>query len=398
MTSGQLTARLLRRNISAGRVAGFAISNFIGLLIVCGVLQIYVDARPLLGDEEGFINSDYLVINKYVGSMLQDGESTLFTESEIEELRSMPWVRRVGEFRASDYHVGASVNTGGRGMRTALFFESVPDGFVDVPRARWQWKPGDREVPIIISRDYLTLYNFGFAGAAGLPRLSEGMVSGIPLDLYLRSDSGAGAMTLRGRVVGYSDRINTILVPRAFIDETNRLLGSRSAGRPSRLIVDVSRPGDAAIREYLESHGLEVAGDKSASQATSLLRTVVAVVMGVGLLVTLLSAVILLLSLSLLMEKNRDKLHTLLMLGVPPATVGHPFRQVVATGCIVALGATVASLAGLRALYMPALEGGSPGNGILWGAGCALLLSAAVCAGNLLAVRRRVLRAWGRHG
>ena len=39
--------RLLRRNTSAARVAGFVISNFIGLAIVLGGLQFYLDARSI---------------------------------------------------------------------------------------------------------------------------------------------------------------------------------------------------------------------------------------------------------------------------------------------------------------------------------------------------------------
>ena len=31
-------------------------------------------------------------------------------------------------------------------------------------------------VPVIISKDYLALYNFGFAGSAGLPQMSEGVM------------------------------------------------------------------------------------------------------------------------------------------------------------------------------------------------------------------------------
>ena len=47
-------------------------------------------------------------------------------------------------------------------MSTAMFFESVPDEYVDVNLDKWEFDENERVVPIIIPRNYLNLYNFGF--------------------------------------------------------------------------------------------------------------------------------------------------------------------------------------------------------------------------------------------
>ncbi len=391
-----MASRLLRRNISGARIAGFALSDFIGLLIVCGALMLYVDSRPLWDNEESFIRTDYLVINKHVTSANTLGESSAaFTEAEIADLKAQPWVREVGRFTSSAYRVDGSVEAGGRGMRTALFFEAIPDRFVDVAPSSWHWREGDAEVPVIISRDYLTLYNFGFASAAGLPQMSEGMMSGIPMRLTLRSDDGERTIVTSGRVAGYSDRLNTILVPQSFMDYANAALAGGAERAPSRLIVDVSSPGDVAIDRYLESHSLERAGEKGASSAAFILRTAAGTVMGIGLLVTLLSFFILLLSISLLMEKNRDRLHTLLLLGYSLRTAGAPYRTVVVWGCAAAWALTVAALVCLRTTYASILSAfGEIGPGLWWGIGGATVLTLLVIAGNVLSIRRRVESAW----
>lgn len=44
-----MIGKLLRKNMSAGRMAGFALSNFIGLLIVAGAVMFYVDSRSIWG-------------------------------------------------------------------------------------------------------------------------------------------------------------------------------------------------------------------------------------------------------------------------------------------------------------------------------------------------------------
>lgn len=50
---------------------------------------------------------------------------------------------------------------GAEPLNTEMFFEAVPDSFVDASAADWQYKPGDEEVPVILPRTYIALYNFG---------------------------------------------------------------------------------------------------------------------------------------------------------------------------------------------------------------------------------------------
>ncbi|MDE6295707.1 MAG: ABC transporter permease, partial [Muribaculaceae bacterium] len=88
-----LVSRLLRRNTSTARIAGFILSNFIGLTIVAGALQFYTDAKSLWHEPDSFVRSDYLVINKRVtsGHTLDIGSND-FTPEDIREIESQPWV------------------------------------------------------------------------------------------------------------------------------------------------------------------------------------------------------------------------------------------------------------------------------------------------------------------
>ncbi len=395
-SDSEMISRLLRKNTSPSRVIGFMLSNVIGLVIVMGALQFYTDARGIWAGEDSFIKTDWLVVNKKVTSANTLGQaSSSFTEDEIAELERQPWVRSVGRFTANDFRVYARVSNGGRGVSTYMFFESIPDEFVDVPRSQWTWREGSREVPVIISKDYLTLYNFGFASSAGLPQLSEGLLSGIPLELTLRSEDGTRTETLYGRVAGYSNRLNTILVPDAFMKNANLTLGSGQRKEPSRLIIDVSSPGDVAIAPWLEDHGLETAGDKRNSSASFLLKVVAGIVTAVGALITLLSLFILLLSISLIMEKNRDTLHRLLMLGYDTGAVGAPYCRLVAVASCAAYIVALVGVLILRHSYMPAIEGLGAASGNIWlapAAGFGLTLLAV--AFNITAVRRKVKSAW----
>lgn len=376
----KLNKLLLKKNLSPARIAGFVLSNVIGLAIILAGIQFYVDASPIWQDDDSFIKKDYLVVNKRVTSENTLGGNSCFSPEEIADLEAQPWVRSVGKFRSADYRVAASVSQGGRGMQTAMFFESLPDEFVDVANASWRFDESKNEVPIIISKDYLTLYNFGFATSAGLPQMSEQIMSAVPLDLVLQSEDGSRTGRFTGRVVGYSNRLNTILVPDDFMAFANAKFGaSDGAGSnisgnvsdavkgeksaASRVIIDVSSPGDTAIGEYLEAHDMEIAGDKSASQAAYLLRVVTGIILAVGIVITLLSFFVLILSVSLLIEKSRDKLHTLLELGYYPQAVAAPYNSLITKATIASFLIALGAVYALRLYYIPALSsmaGGSP--------------------------------------
>lgn len=391
-----LVNRLLRRNISTARILGFLLSNFLGLAIICTGLQVYLDLSGIWQDDGSFISTEYMVVNRKVTGFTMLGESgSGFTETDIAELRSQPWVRNVGRFSTTSYEVRGSLSQEGRGMSTMLFFESIPDSFVDVAHSEWRFDPSRGEVPIIIAKDYLTLYNFGFAQSAGLPKLSEQVMSGLPLALRLESNDGTRRMNLTGRVVGYSNRLNTVLVPQEFMEWSNSQLGDGATALPTRLIVDVSSPGDVAIPEYLESHGLETGGDRSASSASFLLKVVAGVIVSVGIVITVMSLFILLLSMSLLLEKNRATIHQLLLLGYPFRQAEKPYRMVVFGSCLIAAAGAVAAMLGVRAEYIaPVRALGAGEGGVAWSVLLVAITSCILIGVCLISVRRKIMGAW----
>lgn len=396
-----LIDKLLRKNLSGAQLAGFVLSNFIGLAIVIAGLQFFLDVRSLWESEDSFMKKDYLVVNKKVTASNTMGTSdSSFSTEEIERLESQPWVRSVGRFSSPSYRVSALMSQGNRGLSTDMFFEAIPSEYIDLGDTGWGFKEGDEEVPIIISRDYLALYNFGFASSAGLPQISEQMMSSVPLTLRLTSEDGARNISIKGRIAGYSSRLNTILVPKEFLDWSNDSLAgiapARSAESPRRLIVDVSSPGDVAISGYLEENGLEIAGDKSASQASYLLNIIVGVMLGVGIVITVLSFFILLLSISLLLQKNRAKLHALIMLGVDLGKIAAPYNVLIAGVSLLSWLLGVVAMLVFRSCYVNRLVGidGLHAASVWIPISTGLLLALLSILFNVLSVRKKVRSAF----
>lgn len=385
--------RLLRRNISAGQLAGYALANLVGLAIVLTAMQFYRDVTSVWNDEDSFISTDYLIISKHVDGMGSLGGQQLnFTPDEIKDIEAQPWATAVGEFTAAAFNVYASLDMGGSNMSTALFLESIPDEFFDVKPAGWDsYDPSSaREVPVIISKDYLTLYNFGFAPSRGLPQISESMIGLVPLKLSL---SGNGSQQwVNARIVGFSSRLNTIAVPDRFIKWANGRFAEDSVPDPSRLIIKLDKPGDPHASEYLEAHGYESAGDRADNgRASYFLSVVTTVVIAVGVIISLLAFFILLLSIYLLLQKNRRKLHDLMQLGYSPDSVARYYYTIVAAvNAAVLIAAIAVVMVGSHLWAGPLTAIGvkvtSPWLTILTGTAIILLIT----LGNIIAIHRNI--------
>lgn len=389
--------QLLRRNISPIQLIGYSVANLIGLAIVLTAIQFYRDVTTAWDSEDSFISRDYVIISKQVDGVTLNGQSNEFTPEEIDQIGTQPWASKIGRFTAAEYNVSASLEMWGRGFRTALFLEAIPDDFFDIKPDGWGWNPDNDsyqmpELPIIINKDYLTLYNFGFAASRGFPQISEATIGHIPIRISI---SGKGQqMYLTGRIVGFSSRLNTIAVPADFMTWANEHFADTPPGNPSRLIIEVNNPGEPAIQNYLEKNGYESAGDKANSgKMAYFLSIATAVVIAVGIVISLLSFFILLLSIYLLLQKNRDKLHSLMMLGYTPKAVARHYYAIV--GIInggVLLGAVIimliASCMWSASLKEIDIEGSSAWITITIG----IAIMGAITLGNIAAISRNVCK------
>lgn len=396
----RLVWKLLRQHISVPQFAGFFFANLVGMLIVLLGFQFYHDVLPVFTAKDSFLKADYLILSKRVGTAdVFTGRGHEFSGSEIDDLSAQPFVTSVGKFTSTNYRVDASLSVNGIPlMKTDFFFESVPDDFVDVSSSEWEYKPGDKRVPIILPRSYINMYNFGFAQTRSLPKISEGLLGMIDLGVLIRGNGQEERF--HGKVIGFSNRLNTILVPQSFMDWSNARFAPGEPTKSTRLIVQVGNPADERVTTYLEKKGYEVESDKLAAEKTTyFLRMVVSLVMIVGLVISVLSFYILMLSVYLLVQKNASKLENLLLIGYSPARVAMPYQVLTIALNVAVLFMAWALLSVARGYYMdilttlfPQMESGGLWPSIVAG----LILFLAVSVLNVIVVRCKVMRVWHR--
>jgi len=383
-------------------LAGFVLANLCGMTIVLAAVQFATDIIPMFTGSDSFMKPGQMVMAKHVSTVRTlTGKAPTFTQKEIADVRHQPFVSDVGTFTPSLFSVVATLGSQKLGVEfsTEMFFEAVPDAFMDVDISRWHWKEGDEEVPIVLPRNYLNLYNFGFASSQGLPALSESLVSMVKIRFILRGSAGRKELT--GRVVAFSKKLNTILVPQAFMDEMNTTLSPERKPEPSRLIVTVSNPADERIAEYLSNHSYETeADDAEAARTAHLLRIIISIVLVVGLIISALAFYVLLLSIFLLLQKNTEKIDTLLLIGYSPQAVARPYHLLTISLNTLVLILSVIIVLLLRGYYLPlfgqlypSYSAASLSPTLLTGVALYLLVTLL----NYVAIRRKVMSVWHLH-
>lgn len=396
-----LVWKLLRQHISIGQFAGFSLANLLGVLIILFGFQFYNDVLPVFTGDDSFMKNNYIIINKTIGTASTlTGRTNTFSNSDISEIQSQKFVRGVGQFVSANYKVEASMGVQGVNiLNSELFLESVPDRFVDVPLSKWQYTPGDTTVPIILPRSYITMYNFGFAQSHSLPKISEGLVGMVEFTLLVHGN-GKDAR-FNGRVIGFSSRLNSILVPQTFMEWSNKEYSSDSDNSATRLIVEVDNPTDTRVSEFMESHGYDMADNNmDAEKIVYFLKLLVAIVVIVGLVISALSIYILMLSIYLLVQKNTTKLENLLLIGYSPQRVAMPYQVLTIGLNLAVLAIAFALLAAARSYYMDVIMTLFPetDEGSMWGTlAVGILLFVVVSATNVLVVKNKVMSIWKRN-
>ena len=397
----KLVWKLLRQHISWPQFVGFFFANLFGMTIVLLGYQLYCDILPIFTANDSFLKADYLVVSKKIGMANALGQQhSGFSKDEIADLQAQPFVKGVGQFTSTAYKAEATMGVSGmKILNSELFFESVPDPFVDVSLDNWHYTPGDSLVPVILPRSYIAMYNFGFAQNHSLPKINEGLVGMIDLHIQVQGKGGQGYF--KGKVIGFSSKLNTILVPQSFMVWSNNHFSPDSELPPSRLILDVTNPADQRIGTYLEEHNYELEDNNlDAEKTTYFLKLMVTLVMGVGVVISALSFYVLLLSIYLLVQKNTTKLQNLLLIGYSPSRVALPYQMLTLVLNFAVLVASFSLLLIIRGYYIDIVETlfpDLPSTGVAPTLGIGLALFLFVTGINFAILWRKIISIW-RHG
>lgn len=293
-----------------------AIATGFALLLIA--VLIWWNFRLVLSGKasDDSLGSTFLTVSKRVtNANMGRPELTVFSQTELGELGRAPEVEGLGIVQAVRPKAYMSISIApGAGMSTIMVLESVPDAFMDTKATNWSWRPGSRDVPIILSSSFLSLYNYAFAPSQGLPQLSEESIRNIPLKLEIGDE--ATGQTFTAHIVGFSDRITSVLVPESFVNAMN----TGGAQNPaSRVILKVRDPSSAAFASFLEARGYATNSEMLRWSRMRAVVDSVALVTGIFAIVLLgISVLVFVLFIELTIARAKDSVSLLQQIGYSP--------------------------------------------------------------------------------
>ncbi len=311
-----LLTKLIRSGAGRSRFVVAVLGLSIAMVLILAAVQIQANYNELLyGKSNQDSVANFLVVNKLLTD--RNVGATALTSNEINDLKRQPFVQSVGLLTPSHFKASIQSNSERFPFFTEIAFESVPSEFIDVTNKDWKWTEGSDFVPVIAPNMFLDFYNFQFSFSQNLPQLTREVVKMIVFRINLY---GPGGITsFNGRVVGFSDRVSSLLVPQEFMDWANRKMAGTGEAKPSRVIIRTADPGNPALVQYLRESGLSTDADKTRFSRYRQVVDVVVNISGItGLVMLLFALLIFTLFIQLTIASCSREIVLLITLGAAP--------------------------------------------------------------------------------
>ena len=312
----QLLRKLIRS--ASGRTQWLlaVVGLSIALLLIFAAVQVQVNYNDLL---HGKTNQDsvanFLVINKLLNNQTY-GNATL-SAAEIDDLKKQSFTEDVGILTPSRFKASVQSYSDRFPFYTDISFESVPAQFIDVNSKDWKWDEQSAFIPMIAPNMFLDFYNFQFSFSQNLPQLTQDVVKMIVFKVNINTPNGV--VSMNGRVVGFSDRITSLLVPQEFMDWANQRYSINQDTKPSRVVMRTKDPGNPQLVQYLKDHNLVTDADKTRfSKYRQIVNTVVNISWITGAVMLLFALLIFTLFIQLTVSSCKDEIELLVTLGASP--------------------------------------------------------------------------------
>lgn len=290
----------------------------IGVLLLLLSIQMYINIQRLLGQEAPRKNGyDFISVRKEItNETMGQLEKNLFSFEDIKELKSRPFIEDVSPLIANNFRLQIS---GGSLIPfvSDFFLEALDNRFIDTVPPTFTWQEGQQDVPIIIASDFLEIYNV-FAPGYGLPQLSEKTALQLGVLVICYSPDGS-KQVFRGRIVAFSDRINSILVPQNFLAWANAQFSNVKEVRASRLYIKTKDANNPDFLNYLQQKNFQVNKDKTKFGRVKVILQGIFSGLGIfGLLVVIMALLLFSFYLQLMIARSKVSLQLLLTLGYSP--------------------------------------------------------------------------------
>ena len=292
------------------------IVTIIGMVTLFLSVLLLNDLSFFNGGNDEMFDENSIIIQKKVTKFTSIGlNDTEFTKDEINELKNKNFITDLAPFKSSTCEVGISEYPGDGlpPFYSDMFFQSVPDKFIDVD-TEWKWDKNSKYVPIILPRQFLLLFNYGIAQSQGLPQVSEELLSVARMKIHLKGRIKSGEYT--GKVVGLSHKISSILVPESFLNFANKTYGSSTTPNPQRLFITIKDGSFSELETLMEDMNLDInEQDLMMSKIKTIVQVIITIFLCLALIIVVLAIFNLIQYNLLILNQSEKEISILLLIG-----------------------------------------------------------------------------------
>ena len=287
----------------------------IGILLLLASLQMFMNIQQLVKKtsirKNGF---DYISVTKLITNENM-GQDNRFNPEDVASLKSQPFITDAAPLIPNRFRVIASAGDL-LSFSSDIFIEALDVNFIDTVPPEFSWKEGQTRVPIIFSSELLEMFNV-IAPSLGLKQLSQETASN--LTISIRCEGRLGEQVFLANIVAFSDRVNSLLAPKSFIDWANKTFEGEEVVKASRIFLKTKDANNSRLLEFLEQKQYRINKDKTAfGRSKQILQGIVTGLGVFGVLVIILALMLFSMYLQLVIARSKENLHLLLTIGYSP--------------------------------------------------------------------------------
>ncbi len=337
------------------QLLGYAITLCIGVIIILTTYNIYSDLQPILKEETDVFGNNGVVISKEISDVstviggfnsikgnIVDRSSIYFNTEEINNFKKQSFVNDISFFNtASGFNIYLYISD--LGLRTDIFFESIPDKYLEIVNEQnknlWKWDEKEKFIPIIIPKDYIKILNLSYAESkksSGIPLLSYNSVKWMKGEVVLKSRFGKEKFTCQ--IVGFTEKVNSILVPNEFLIWANENYGDKQKSKPNKLIVEFNNTSSPEILQYLKDNSYEInKKDIEFNKLINIFKIAFILIFVIAAVIITLSISFVLLSVNLIFQKNKKTLINLYNIGYNLQKISFLYKIIISGTTLVSI-------------------------------------------------------------
>lgn len=316
--------RLIFQKVNKRQLAILSLGTLIGFLFLVSVVHYFGEVQKLTAGKES-ISSNLVIAQKRVTKYAAfDSDFNLFTNMELEKLREHPAIKKMEPVVNNQFYVSLAMREDGLPyFRTDIFIQSVNNDLLDVRLDDWRWSEDSELIPMIMPRDFMLMLN-QFAASYKIPQVSEEIAKTLNFTLEIR---GNGKKTSsNARIVGFSNQINSVLVPMDFMAYGNAHYATTDSIPVSQLVLQLDERKYGDFEALIEEMNLEIKENELyVVQIQAVLFAVLGALFLVGLVIIGLCGLLILQFSMLLLSESNYEVQTLLRLGYDAKSIAKLF-------------------------------------------------------------------------